>query len=146
MTNYPTAVPDTILYIDQCVERWQPFLKDVGKERQGRLAYLFETEANYLKSTLGPDDGSAIRAQRGATLKFVFPLLKHMGLRLALEETSFELVCEAGDASFDDLFPEHHYGCTRHDRLSEDEKRAFLGPLMERAHATLIAYERIVNR
>ena len=144
----PKIDPNTVLYIDACRERWQPFVKGIAEERRGLAGYLCEREASYLKGTSGPTDSLAVRARRGAALKFVFPVLRRISERIAPGETEFGQVYETTEAAFEDVFPEPVWCIwgVRDDRPSEKEKKEFLSPLVERTHASLLAFEKIVSR
>lgn len=149
MTDFPTADPNTILYVDQCVERWQPFVKDVDPSRQARLSYLCEQEANHWKREIDAGESDlAARAQRGAQLKFIFPTLKRFNELLAADETEFDLTYATIEKAFEDSLPEPVW-CVwgiRDCRPPEDERREILCPLVERTHAALLRFEKIVRR
>lgn len=138
--------PTTVLYIDNCTKKWQPFIKDVSVARQGRLAYLCERESKYMQSIISSNTGM------GTTLKFIFPMLKNLSASLTLNETDFDQVWEAADAAFEDVFPPPRYGdhgmwdCVIRDRPSDQEKRELLSGLVERTHSSLLIYGTIVGK
>jgi hypothetical protein len=142
----PNIDPNTILYVDACVKRWQPFVKGMSKERQGFTSYLCEREANYLKERYEPMT-PAERAAEGGILKWIFPILKRTCERIALGETEFDRLCEAAVATVEDMSePVWCVWGMRDHGPPEEVKTDLLPPLMERAQTNLLAYEKIVSR
>jgi len=144
----PSMNPNTILYVDACVEKWEPFVKLVEEERWARLAYLCEREANYWKDELQKDGAPVTIAGQDAALKYVFPTLKKLDELLPQGATEFDQIYETAHVAFEDILPEPVWcvGRMRDNRPSEKETREILSPLVERTHASLIAYEKIVSR
>ena len=142
----PNIDPNTILYVDACVEKWQPFVKDMTEERQGFTSDLCERESNYLKGVCG-DIPPGKRGAMGASLKYVFPILKRMSERIALGETEFCRLREAAEAVVEEMSePVWCVGGMRDHGPSEEVKTNLLPPLVERTHANLLAYEKIISR
>ena len=144
----PNIDPNTILFVDACAEKWLPFTKNVDADRQGRLSYLCEREANYWKSELQKDGALIKQMNIGAKLKYVFPTLMKLNDRITQGETEFDQVWKTAEAALEDVFPEPVW-CVwgmRDNRPSEKAMREFLSPFVERSHASLLAVETIVSR
>lgn len=147
-SNDKPPASDTVLFIDWCVKRWEPFAKHVEEIKQGRAAYVLEREASYLKEVdrcafATPEE----RAMLGAQLKYVFPTLMRTMTNLPLGVTDFEQIAAATSAGFDFVFEQDNKGCCRrHETPPSEEKLKFITPLAERAHASVLAYEKIVSR
>lgn len=142
----PSIDPSTILYVDACVEKWEPFVKDVDADRQGRLSYLCERESQYLQSVYG-DMSPAERGAKGFELKWIFPILKRTIERIGLGETEFGRVWEAAQAVVEDMSePVWCVWGMRDHGPPEEVKTRLLPPLVERTHASLTKFEKIVSR
>jgi hypothetical protein len=143
----PSINPSTVLYVDACVKRWEPFVKDVDADYQGRLSYLCERESNFWRDELQKPGAPVTIAGVDNKLKYVFPTLKAFNKQLALGETEFDQIAATAGAAFKSILPEPVW-CLwgpRDNRPSEKEEKKFLSPLVERTHASLLAYEKIVS-
>lgn len=146
-TDLESMDQTTVLYVDACVEKWMPFVKDVDPSRHGRLSYLCERETRYWKANLREDGSPVKNVDIGAKLKYVFPTLKKLDERLPRGETDFDQIYETTNAAFEDILPEPVW-CIwgmRDNRPSAEETKGLLGPLVERTHAVLVDYEKIVK-
>ena len=142
----PSIDRTTILYVDACVEKWEPFVKDA--DHPGRLSFLCEREANFWKSELEKPGAPVKDVDIGARLKYIFPTLKKLNELLAPGEIEFDQIHATADTAFEDILPEPVW-CVwgmRDNRPSEKEKTRILNPLVERSHAALVDYEKIVSR
>ena len=142
----PSISPNTILYVDACVEKWELFIKDMAKERQGFTSYLCEREAKHLHTVF---DGmpQVDRLSNGAQVKWTFPILKRLGERIALGETEFDRLFAVAEAVVDEMSePVWCVWGMRDYGPPEEVKTVLLPPLVERAHANLLVYKKIVSR
>jgi hypothetical protein len=141
----PNMDPSTILYIDACVEKWKPLVEDMAEERKGFTSYLCERESKYLQDVYG-DMSPAERGAKGGLLKWIFPILRRLSENIALGETEFGRIYDVAVAVVEDMSePVWCVGGMR-DSGPPEEVREVLSPLVERAHAGLLAYKKIVGR
>jgi hypothetical protein len=140
--KYPDSDPNTTLFVDQCAKKWAPLTDGMSKAKKARCAYVLEQEARFLNSILDEK-----RDEIGAHLKFVFPVLRAIHERLGVNETGHRQVWKAADAAFDQVCPPPRYGNGMWDCVIRDypEKHPFIKPLVERTHASLIAYKKILR-
>ena len=129
---------DTVLYIDWCARRWDPMVKHTDETRRGRTAYVLEREAEHLKAVTECAFASpAEKANLGARLKYVFPVIFRAMGHMAVDEIEFERVFAAMSLKFDEIFDEDNTGCcVRHETPPPEEKFKFISPLAERTHAS----------
>jgi hypothetical protein len=141
----PNIDPNTILYVDACVKRWEPLVKSMAKERQGFTSYLCERESKYLQSIYDPMTPDE-RMKHGADLKWVFPILRRTCERIALGETEFDRLFQAAEAVVDEMSePVWCVWGMRDHGPPEEVKTNVLPLLVERAHAGLLDYEKITG-
>jgi len=142
----PAINPESILFVDHCVKKWMPFLKDVGPDRHGRLAYLAEREVSYWQRELKKDGAPVKDVDTGRLLQPIIGSLKELEAGLDPGETKFEAIAESAQAAGRAYYERDKAWAMRNFGPNSDALNEILIPLAERAQSYFIDYERIVSR
>ncbi len=134
--------PNTILFIDDCARKWAPFTEGMTESKAARCAYLLENEAAYLKSLLDVER----ELKMGASLKFIFPVVRKAVELLPEDETEYPQVYGAFSQAVDDVLEVAESIRSSSEPPTSFESQVLLSPLVERAHDALLKFEKITSR
>lgn len=133
---------DTVLFLDDCARKWEPLTEGMSESKKARCAYLLENEAAYLKSL--PDVERELKM--GASLKFIFPVVRKAMQLLPEGETEYPQIYGAYKQAVDDVLEVFVADQGSNEPPPAFETQVLLSPLVERAHVALLNYEKITSR
>lgn len=146
MTIDPNISPNSILYVDACVEKWLVCVANTDESRQGRLAYLLERESAFWRAILKEDGAPINNVDIDRMCMPSMSSLSGLETMLAPKETEFELVVESTQAALRKYFELDLAWTGRNFGPTNEAVDTLSIPFAERVHAYLLDYEKIVGR